>query len=262
MYQGGAMVNPATFDLLELDHVIESYDYENDPVLIEHFRPIEDALWGLIEHYGEGVNDFGRQMAGHLRRTSLDGMKFMTEALGFSEKAGRNFHAANLFQDLGKIHSDYDVGIWDLPHRPTEEERAEKRKHTLRGPQVFHIALADAPPALLNHPHIKIMIPAIQLFHHERVDGSGPFSRTGADMGRVIKTAAIVDAKDGDMHRRAHQEFRRSEAEALLRMRALPDYDPDGKYAGAFDGLLDTYITYREAQTGESIYPQPENAEA
>ena len=65
----------------------------------------------------------------------------------------------------------------------------------------------------------------------------------------------IVDAKDGDMIQRGHQEFRRSEREALLRMKNLPDYDKDGKYKGAFDTMLDQYIAYREKATGEAIMP-------
>ncbi len=256
------MFNPAGFDLIALDDVIESYDYDSDPILQNHFRPIEDALWALIENYGAGVNNFGQDMAAHLRRTSLDGMKFMTGALGFSTRAGRNFHAANLFHDLGKIHSDYDPVLWSLPHRPTDAERAEKRKHTLRGPQVFAAALHDAPRALLDHPHIKIVIPALQLFHHERIDGNGPFRKAGDMLGHVIKMAAIIDAKDGDMKYHAHQNFRRTEREALLRMKSLPDYDPKGKYDGAFDEMLDAYIAYREDQTGESIYPTGQRARA
>lgn len=249
------MFNTATFDLLGLDQALESYDYNTDPLLQEHFRPIEEALWTLIEHYGAGVNDFGRQMADHLRRTSLDGMRFLVDELGFSERAGWNFHAANLFQDLGKIHSDYDPTIWDLPHRPSEEERAEKRKHTKRGPEVFDIALEEAPPALREHPHIRSIIPAIQLFHHERVDGTGPFGRTGDQMGLVIKTAVIVDVKDGDMVKRGHHELRRTETETLLRMKSLSGYDDKGKYRGAFDSLLDRYIAYRERAAGHPILP-------
>lgn len=250
------MYYPATFDLLALDEIIESYDYDNDLILREHFRPIEEALWTLIEHYGQGINDFGHQMADHLRRTSLDGSVFMHEALGFSAKAARNFHAANLFQDLGKIHKAYDPGIWSLSHRPTDEERAEKKKHTLRGPEVFASALFDAPPELLDHPHVKIVIPAIQLFHHERVDGTGHFGKTGGEMGNVVKMVCIVDAKDGDMIQRGHQEFRRSERDALLRMRALPGHDEGGKYAGAFDDMLDRYIRFRERSTGDDILPK------
>lgn len=249
------MFYPATFDLLQLDAIIDSYDYDSDMILREHFRPVEEALWSLIEHYGEEENGYGRQLADHLRRTSLDGASFMREGLGFSQRAANNFHAANLFQDLGKIHGDYAPEIWSLPHRPTEEERAEKRKHTMRGPEVLGIALQDAPPELLDHPHIKIVIPAIQMFHHERVDGSGPFGKKADELGRVIKMVAIVDAKDGDMVRRGHQEFRRSEKEALLRMKGFPGHDENGKYTGAFDDMLDRYIAYREKATGEAILP-------
>lgn len=254
------LTDPSLYDLLDLDRLIESYDYERDPVLKQYFRPIEDALWGCIEHYGEGVNNFGRQMADHLRRTSLDGEKFLTDELGFSQKAGRNFHAANLFQDLGKIHPDYDPNIWDLPHRPTEEERAEKRKHPGRGPEILAVALEQAPPELREHPHVQIVIPAIQMFHHERADGKGPFGKKGDETGNVIKTVCIVDAKDGDMILRGHQNEVREEPEALLRMKGLPEYDKNGKYVGAFDDLLDRYIRYREKVTGTAILPDPVQA--
>lgn len=249
------MFLPDSFDLRALDDILDSYDYATDATLQNNFRPIEDALWSLIEHYGTGINDFGQQMAAHLRRTSLDASTFMRSELGFSDRAAKNFHAANLFHDLGKIHAAYPPQIWSLSHRPTAEERAEKRLHTLRGPKVFQIALEDAPSSLLDHPHVKTVIPALQLFHHERIDGQGHFSRKGADMGNAIKAICIVDAKDGDMIMRGHQEFRRSEAQALLRMTGHPDYDDTGKYAGAFDDMLDRYIRYRERDTGEKIYP-------
>lgn len=238
------MLTPAipSLDLIDIDRVIDSYDYETDPILKKHFRPIEDMLWSAIEHYGAGVNDIGLQFAGHLRRTSLDGMKFLIDELGFSERAGRNFHAANLFQDLGKIHPAFDPMIWNLPHRPTNEERAEKLKHTTRGPEVLAAALdhAHAPEDLRRHPHIAIVIPAIQTFHHERVNGTGAFGRKGTEMGQVIKAVCIVDAKDGDMIQRGHHSLRRNEKEALMRLRTAE------KYQGAFDDMLDRYIYYRE----------------
>ena len=233
------MFSPARFDLLKLDQIIDSYDYDTDEVLQEQFRPIENALWVLMEHYGEGVNGFGVQMTEHLRRTSLDGMKFLTEELGFTARAGRNFQTANLFHDLGKIHKAYDPSIWALPHRPTDIERAEKNKHAARGPDVFLSALKNAPPGLLAHPHVSTVIPALMMFHHERVDGTGFFGKRGDELGLVIKTICIADAKDGDMIQRGHQEFRRSEQETLDRLKS------GAKYTGAFDSLLDKYIAYR-----------------
>ncbi len=245
-------------DLLALDVLIESYDYENDPILQKHFRPIEAMLWEGIETYAVDINNFGAQMADHLRRTSLDVMKFMVEELGFSEKAGKNFHAANLFQDLGKIHPCYDPHIWDLPHRPTEDERVEKRKHTTRGAKLLEAIIEKAPQELKDHPHVKTIIPTIQIFHHEHVDGTGLYKKNGNELGLIIKAICIADAKDGDMIRRGHHNFHRSEAQALFRLKGLPEYDKQGKYIGAFDQeLLNKYIAYRERVSGASYYVTP-----
>lgn len=237
------MFTPSDFDLVDLDHIIESYDYATDPLLKNHFHLIEQHLCEKIENYGEGVNDYGSAMMKHLQRTSQYGSDFLIH-IGFSHKAANNFYHANLLQDLGKIHPAFDVGLWSLPHRPSDEERAEKRLHVPRGPEVFKDSLyskavADEMASLFSHPHISIVIPAIQLFHHERIDGKGPYGKTGDEMGKVIKTACIVDAKDGDMIPRPHQEHGRGEEEALDRMKN------GEKYQGAFDGLLDKYARFR-----------------
>lgn len=240
------MFNPQGFDLTVLDEIIERYDYKHDPILSRHFRPIEAKLLQRIERYGEGVNDYGQDLSAHLRRTSHDGAEFMANALGFSARAARNFHAANLLQDLGKTHDSYDPVLWSLPHSPTPQERAEKRRHTQYGPAILAEALQGAAPELLNHPHVNIVIPAIQFFHHERNDGKGPFALAGDQLGSLIKMTAIVDTKDGDMHPRAHrQDGGRTEIDALLRMKGLPEHDPAAKYAGAFDDMLDRYIEHR-----------------
>lgn len=233
------MFEPSEFDLLALDTIIEGYDFESDPVLQAHFHGIERDLCRQIESYGEGVNDYGKTVMAHLRRTSEDGRDFLIYQ-GFSEKAANNFYHANLLQDLGKIHPAFDVQLWSLPYRPSPEQKAEKREHVHRGPELFSEAVEDKLEVLFSHPHVALVIPAIQLFHHERIDGTGTYGRTGEDMGRVIKTACIVDAKDGDMIRRPHQDHERTEDEALERLQTAEKYD------GAFDELLVSYVTYRK----------------
>ncbi len=230
-------------DLIALDSLIENYDYEADPVLQGPWRPIERKLLERIRTFGRGVNDYGLQIEAHLKRTSEDGDNFLTHVLGFSQAAGRNFFYANLLQDLGKTHDAYDPLLWTLPHRPSKEERLEKKKHVPRGPEVLKDALAGAPSEVKNHPHVATVIPAIMLFHHERADGGGPYGKTSEDMGLVIKTVCIVDAKDGDTIPRPHQPSARTEAEALARMA-----DPTGKYGGAFDDLLKAYIAHAGAR--------------
>lgn len=227
-------------NLLKLDEIIESYDFDTDPVLQKLWLPLQNKLVERIQTYGKGVNAYGMQVSEHLRRTSEDGRDFMKRCLGFSEKAAENFYQANLLQDLGKIHPDYTPTIWSLPNRPTDEERAHKREHTFKGPMVMEEALQDAPSEVREHPHVAQVIPAIQIYHHERVDGYGPFGMFGDQFGLVIKTAAIVDALDGDMIPRPHQERGRDLGEALERLRS------GEKYIGAFDpDLLDVYIKYR-----------------
>lgn len=230
--------NANDFDLLALDDVIESYDFESDPLLVRHFHQIERNLCSQIESYGAGINEYGVIMMAHLRRTSLYGRDFLIH-LGFSPQAANNFYHANLLQDLGKIHPAFDVELWSLPYRPSPEQKAEKREHVHRGPEVFSEAVEDEMDVLFSHPHVSMLIPAIQLFHHERVDGKGTYGKTGDQMGKVIKTACIVDAKDGDMMKRPHQSHERTEEEALERMKTAEKYD------GAFDELLDIYIDYR-----------------
>ncbi|NCQ87778.1 MAG: hypothetical protein GW749_02185 [Alphaproteobacteria bacterium] len=242
-----------TIDLIELDSIIESYDYKTDPLLTAHFHQIETKLWHRIESYCCNTSSYGAALSAHLRRVSQDGHEFLTDALGFSKKAANNFHAANLFHDLGKTHNAYNEDIWNLPYRPTDDQRAEKRLHTVRGTEIFLEAIADLPLEVQHHPHLRIVIPALQMFHHERLDGQGYAKRHGDEMGRLIKALCIVDCKDGDLVLRGHHVDRRTEKEALLRMKGLSDYDGNAKYVGAFDEMLDHYIHHRELKTGQNI---------
>lgn len=242
-----------SIDLIALDQLIESYDYQNDPLLSQEFRVLEEKLWLRIHNYAFDINSYGPKLAGHLRRVSQDGHEFLTNVLGFSEKAANNFHAANLFHDLGKTHNAYNPDIWDLPHRPTDEERAEKRLHTRRGTEIFLQEIEALPLEVQNHPHLKVVIPALQLFHHERINGAGYEGRKESEMGKLIRALCIVDCKDGDLVMRGHHMNKRTEKEALLRMKGLSDYDGNAKYAGAFCSMLDDYIHYREKKTGLKI---------
>ncbi len=212
----------------DIDELLESYDVQNDPVLITHWQPIESLLWKKIENYGGEINDYGAIMGKHLMRTSAIGMQYLSTELGFSEKAARNFYDANLLHDLGKTHPSYDPNIWQLPHRPTSEERLEKREHTQLGVELVDLSLTKAPPELQNHPHIHV-VQALQRLHHERIDGEGYEGMKAGELGKAIQAICIIDAFDGDMIHRPHQPSRRTPEEALKRMQT------GKKYEGAFD---------------------------
>ena len=233
-----------SYDLTALDDLIESYDVANDPVLNQIWPKIATELWNKIGAYGAGHNDYGQVMHGHLERISADGQAFMS-TLGYSDKAGRNFYDAFKLSDIGKLHKDYDISIWSLPHRPTEEERVEKRKHTLRGIDYLEQSYKEyrVSDAFLNHPHIKTVIPALMLYHHERLDAKGYAGKTADELGKTIRMACIVDAYDGDRIQRPHQPAKRTPVEAIDRMIAEGD---DKKYQGAFDtDLLKAFKHYK-----------------
>lgn len=218
--------------MINIDKIIESYDIQNDPVLLTEWKPIEEKLWQQIENYGVAENEYGAVLSKHLIRTSSIGMAFITDCLGFSERAGRNFYDANLLQDLGKVHFDYNINIWSLPHRPSEEEREEKRLHMKRGNQIIDAVLKDKSKELQNHPHIQVT-KAIQLYHHEKASD---------DFGQIIKAICIIDAFDGDMIHRPHQRAKRTPEEALKRLQTA------SKYQGAFDqGILKRFVDFQMA---------------
>jgi len=226
----------------QIDDLLESYDYDSDPILKEHFHSISDALWNRMEKYDANGDNYGKVLCAHLKRTSEYAKAFFVQCLGFSEKAANNFYQANLFQDLGKTHHDYDVSIWNLPHRPTKEDRVEKRQHVVRGHELMDIALTKSPQQLLNHPHIEV-IRAVQLFHHECVDGSGMHGKDAASMSSAIKAICIIDAFDGDQIYRPHQDHQRTPMETLERMQN------GKKYKGAFDAeILTQFIDFIEKQ--------------
>lgn len=227
-----------------IDELIESYDVQDDEILQQHFKPIEEKLWCKIENYaddGEEYTAYGEVMSRHLQRTSAIGMQFITTELGFSEKAGRNFYDANLLHDLGKTHFSYHPSIWQLPHRPTPEEREEKRGHTQLGVELTDLAITKSPRELQEHPHIQI-IQALQLYHHERIDSNGYEGLDASKLGQVIQAICIIDAFDGDMIHRPHQLSERTPEEALKRMKNGP------KYENAFNSeLLDRFIDFQSA---------------
>ncbi len=222
---------------VNIDKAIESYDVESDVILNEHFKTIASHLWQQIENYGADINEYGGIVSKHLQRTSSIGAEFI-KTLGFSERAAQNFYEANLLQDLGKTHPNYNPEIWQTPHRPTTAEREEKRAHTRLGVELVSQALIKSPETLKTHPHIHV-IQSLQRHHHERIDGTGYEGFAGDDLGVIIKVICIIDAYDGDMIHRPHQPAERTPEEALQRLKNGP------KYQGAFDeAILEQFIDF------------------
>jgi HD-GYP domain-containing protein (c-di-GMP phosphodiesterase class II) len=221
-----------------IDELIESYDVDQETLIQDEFAPVQERLWHLIESYADHMNEYGAVMSKHLQRCSAIGQAFLVQELGFSEKAGRNFYDANLLHDLGKCHPCYNPNIWQTPHRPTIEEREEKRSHTQLGVEYLDLSLAHSSDKLQKHQHIQVM-KSLQLHHHERIDGNGYEGFEGTTLSQTIKMICIIDAFDGDMIHRPHQPAKRTPKEALNRLKT------GLKYQGAFDEeMLNRFIDF------------------
>lgn len=231
------------------DTLLDQYEYATDPLLKQYLHAWDRVYIGAMMSYASGIGGFGRQMMAHQNRASRDGARFL-KYLGFSDRAARNFRAAMLFHDIGKTHPTYNPMFWMLYERPSPEEKAEQRKHARLGASMVQ-SLVERSRELQNHPHIQVRH-AVTLYHHERIDGSGPEQFMADHLPVFAQVSCIVDAYDGDMILRPHQERPRTPRDVLRRMMALDD--PGKKYAGAFSGrLLQQYVKMKEEQLGITV---------
>jgi HD-GYP domain-containing protein (c-di-GMP phosphodiesterase class II) len=231
------------------DTLLDQYDYASDPVLQKYLHAWDRVYIGAIMTYARGIGDFGMQMMAHQNRVSHDGARFL-KYLGFSDRAARNYRAAMLFHDMGKTHPTYNPMIWMLYERPSKEEKVLQKKHARLGANMVQ-SLTERHPELRNHPHIQVRH-AVTLYHHERIDGNGPEQFMADRLPVFAQISCIVDAYDGDMIPRPHQEHQRTPKEALRRMMGLDD--PSKKYSGAFSGkLLQQYVKMKEEQLGITV---------
>lgn len=226
------------------DTLLDQYDYATDPLLKKCLHAWDRVYMGAMMSYAAGIGGFGKQMMAHQNRVSHDGARFL-KYLGYSDRAARNFRAAMLFHDMGKTHPTYNPMIWMLYERPSPEEKALQKKHARLGAGMLQ-SLIDRSPELKNHPHMQVRH-AVTLYHHERVDGTGPEQFMAERLPVFGQISCIIDAYDGDMIPRPHQERQRTPRESLRRMLALDD--PGKKYAGAFNTkLLQQYVKMKEEQ--------------
>ena len=205
-------------------------------------RDREDIREMLL--FGTPFNRFGFQMIAHQNRVARDGAAFL-RFLGYSERAAKNFRAAMLFHDIGKMDNSYDYGIWTLRDRPTPEQKDLQRRHARLGAESWE-AFASDKPDLLAHPHYAVRY-GLTRYHHERFDSKGPDGLDASSLPVFIQVSCIIDAYDGDRIQRGHQKAQRTPAEALKRLAGIGD--PKQKYAGAFDKkLLSQYTRMKQKQ--------------
>lgn len=149
------------------------------------FQQQRRALQSTINALVHSLDLKDRQTAEHSERVQAVSLEIGRE-LGLSDSDMEVLSAAALLHDLGK------QGIRDevlfKPDRLTPQEREEVARHA-----------ADTQDILdkIEYPEHLRQVPRIAAYHHEKLDGTGPFGIKGEDIpwqSRIISVADVFDA--------------------------------------------------------------------
>jgi len=121
-------------------------------------------------------------------------------AFCIARKAGHIYKTAELIGDAAFYH---DIGKIFLPTqilmKPgplTESEYHWVREHVQYG----HDFIRSLKPL-----HFEL-IAEVALLHHERLDGSGYFGKTGQDLSPIIRITAVADVFDAMTSQRSYKD--------------------------------------------------------
>lgn len=219
---------------------LAGYEYETASEL-GPLRSLDKLRLKEMILYDRRGSRFGMRLTAHQNRVAKNGKAFLLY-LGASEAEARNFRAAMLFHDQGKIDESYPPGIWTLPDRPTLDEKSQQKRHARLGADMWQEDAATLK--IQDHPFTKLRYDLTR-YHHERADRNGPEGLDARQQPEYVRVSCIIDAYDGDRIQRPHQLKQRTPAEALRRMAGIDDHKH--KYKGAFDDkLLAAYIDFQE----------------
>jgi putative two-component system response regulator len=150
---------------------------------------IEDQREKLKTYDATRPPDHPYNFYSHSSRVAKD-MRKLALAMGQSEDRAEELFQATLVHDIGKRL--LPVAIWDVPGKPNEKIRKQRRKHTILG-----VSIVDEHFGADNHdPFIDLMRDLIA-HHHEAMDGSGWMKIKGNDLSLEARMLCICDAFDG-----------------------------------------------------------------
>ncbi len=228
---------PDTFGT-NLEELAHSYSYDAGG-----FVPLYNRIGEKIAAYDA---DFGRYLAGHLSRVAHDTEDFMIGA-GYDAQTAEKVGHAFALHDIGKIKQSIDLWRLTIDKRDlSAEQKLERTKHTDLGLAVLDETIAELGMELDEDQkkHVE-MAKQLMLYHHERLDGSGPKTMPGPMMDKILRIVAIIDTVDG-----------KTKAKTLTE---IFDDMSGSKHAGQFDDrLVRQYEAYyRETRRDGEIIARP-----
>lgn len=183
------------YDSKRLDEVYKALDKE-----IQAFDPFKKNEEGGLPFGGSVVQSYGEYLEDHLIWTSetlRNFLMFMGYEEEIADKSAQHFKR----HDIGKTLMPGQWKITEGKQNLTEEQRHQRTlMHCILGAQriqqkVESIAHDRTDNEIMGYTVGKYMA----LFHHERLNGTGPFKRTGSDMCPILRAATIVDTFHGKL---------------------------------------------------------------
>jgi HD-GYP domain-containing protein (c-di-GMP phosphodiesterase class II) len=136
--------------------------------------------------------------------------------LGLTPSDTEMLSVASLLHDLGKQGVSDEVLF--KPGKLTAEERQEMD---------LHAAYTQSILDMIEYPAHLWDVPRIAAYHHEKIDGSGPFGIVGDDIPQVARIISVADVFDALLSSRSYKAaLQPREAMALLRRGQGRDFDP------------------------------------
>lgn len=207
---------PAPFDI---DAHLDSYPY--DPT---RMNGVHQVIRAKMKTFDQPYGDY---MIDHLNWVAATFGKAL-KRIGFNDNVIGNAMQAVLDHDGGKL---LQRGLWrftDTKPTVSKEERNQKNEHVWLFLPVYDAAVRESG-LVYNDDNAKAVESAkyFAVYHHDRLNGSGPNELPASSNGRVLRILAIVDA--------FHGKLKAKSAEA-----AIEEMRNSAKHAGEFDlGIMD-----------------------
>ena len=137
--------------------------------------------------------------------------------MGIGDEALETLSVAALLHDLGKQGVRDEVLF--KPDRLTSEEREEMAQHAAHTQNILD---------KIEYPEHLRDVPRVAAYHHEKLDGTGPFGIAGEDIPLAARIISVADVFDALMSPRVYKQPLPplKVVEILMQGRGV-DWDPD-----------------------------------
>jgi hypothetical protein len=232
----------ASFDMMSAPRIPLSDDLESLALSCGRtpafFVPVKKSIFDQMADYDAA---YGRYMVDHLENTAAQARGFLKH-LGMDERAVGIFADAFSLHDCGKILQS--PALWRITQEKrerTDGEKQERPRHTILGPDVLDGTLKKLGILSTNEreENFLCLTKILMIYHHERMDGSGPHGVAVTD--KALSVLTIIDHIDG---KGKAKDMTASFSEMNSRHR--DEFDQD---------ILSEYASYSRAQAGFKITP-------